>query len=61
MISSLTPIQLTILKAMPDDRAVTLDSMSNLGYTYGEMIAAITMLEILGLVEKLPGALYTKT
>ena len=46
---------------MPDDRAVTLDSMSNLGYTYGEMIAAITMLEILGLVDKLPGALYMKT
>ena len=61
VIESLTPIQLNVLKAMPDDRAVTLDSLSNLGYTYGELIASVTMLEILGLVEKLPGALYMKT
>ena len=45
---------------MPDDRAITADALSAIGYHYGEIIAALTMLEILGLVQKLPGALYTK-
>ena len=61
VISSLPLIQRTILEAMPDDRAVTVDSLCGLGYSYGDMIAALTMLEILGLIQKLPGALYMKT
>lgn len=61
VLSSLTPIQLAILQAIPDNRAVTADSLNNLGYPYGDTVAALTMLEILGLVEKLPGALYTKS
>ena len=61
VLSSLPPIQRAILEAIPDDRAITADSLCNLGYSYGDMIAALTMLEILGLVEKLPGALYTKS
>ncbi len=60
-LSSLTPVQLAVLQAMPDDRAVTVDFLSGLGYPYSDMIAALTMLEILGLVQKLPGALYTKS
>ncbi|MBQ8212515.1 MAG: DNA-processing protein DprA [Clostridia bacterium] len=59
--SSLSPVQQAILRTMPDDLAVSLDSLSGLEYSYGEIIAALTMLEILGLVQKLPGALYTKT
>ena len=61
VVSSLTPIQLAILQAIPDDRAVTVDSLSGLGYPFGDLIAALTMLEILGLIQKLPGALYTKS
>ena len=61
LLSSLTPIQVAILKAIPDDRAVTVDALGGLGYPYGDLIAALTMLEILGLIQKLPGALYTKT
>ena len=45
---------------MPDDRAVTADSLGGLGYPYGDVIAALTVLEIMGLVQKLPGAFYTK-
>ncbi len=60
VLSSLSPVQLAILQAMPDDRPVTVDSLGGLGYPYGDLIAAFTMLEILGLVRKLPGALYTK-
>lgn len=61
ILSSLTPMQRAILEVIPDDRAVTVDSLGALGYPYGDMIAAITMLEILGLIQKLPGALYTKS
>lgn len=60
LLSALDPIQLAVLQAIPDDRAVTADSLGGLGYPYGDVIAALTMLEIMGLVQKLPGALYTK-
>ena len=61
VLSSLTPVQLAVLEAIPDDRAVTVDSLGGTGYSFGDIIAALTMLEILGLVQKLPGALYTKS
>jgi DNA processing protein len=61
MLSSLSPVQQAVLRAMPDDRAVSLDALSGLDYSYGDIMAALTMLEILGLIQKLPGALYTKT
>ena len=60
VLSSLSPVQLAILQAIPDDRSVTADSLNALGYPYGDVIAALTMLEIMGLIQKLPGALYTK-
>lgn len=61
VLSSLTPIQLAVLQAIPDDRAITADSLGDLGYPYGDTVAALTMLEILGLIQKLPGALYTRS
>lgn len=61
VLASLTPIQLAVLQAIPDDRSVTADSLGNLGYPYGETVAALTMLEILGLIQKLPGGLYTRS
>ena len=60
ILTSLTPAQLAVMQAMPDDRPVTADSLVGLGFAYGDIIAALTMLEILGLIKKLPGALYTK-
>lgn len=59
-LTTLTSVQLAVMQAMPDDHPVTADSLGNLGYPYSEIIAALTMLEILGLIRKLPGALYTK-
>lgn len=56
----LDPVQLAVLQAMPDDRPVTVDSLVGLEYPYGEILAAVTVLEIRGLIRKLPGALYTK-
>ncbi len=61
VLSSLTDTQRAVLDAIPDDRAITVDAIGNLDLPYGEIIAALTMLEILGLVQKLPGALYTKS
>jgi predicted Rossmann fold nucleotide-binding protein DprA/Smf involved in DNA uptake len=61
VLSSLTRVQMAVLQASPDDRAVTVDALGGLGHPYGDVIAALTMLEILGLVQKLPGALYTKS
>ena len=60
ILSSLTPVQLAVLEAIPDDRAIAADSLAALGHPYGETVAALTMLEIMGLIQKLPGALYKK-
>ena len=60
MLATLSPVQLAIMEMIPEDRGISADAFSNLDYPYGEIVAALTMLEIMGLVEKLPGALYTK-
>lgn len=57
---SLSPIQREILKTMPADRSVSADQLSHLAYPYSDIIAALTVLEIMGWIEKLPGALYRK-
>ena len=57
---TLSELQLAILRAIPDHRPITPDELARLEYPYGEVVAALTMLEILGLIRKLPGALYTK-
>ncbi len=59
-LSSLTEMQRLVFEAMPDDRSVTADALSGLDLPSSEIIATLTMLEILGLVQKLPGALYMK-
>jgi len=60
ILQSLDPVGLAILQTIPDDRAITVDELGNLGYASGEIITALTMLELMGLVQKLPGALYRK-
>ena len=61
ILSSLSPVQLAVMGTIPDDRPVSTDALNGLGYPIGEVIAALTMLEIRGLIRKLPGSLYTKT
>ena len=60
LLKSLSPVQLDVLKAIPDDRTVSVDALVKLEHPYGEILTALTMLEIMGLVEKLPGAIYRK-
>lgn len=57
---ALSPVQYAVLEAIPDDGAVSADAFGALGHPYGETVAALTTLEILGLVKKLPGALYIR-
>lgn len=59
-VDSLTEIQKAILEAIPMDRAISADMLGGLDYPYGDIVAELTMLEIMGVVQKLPGALYTK-
>ncbi|MBQ9806203.1 MAG: DNA-processing protein DprA [Clostridia bacterium] len=59
-LASLSPVQLAVMQAIPDDHGITADALSSLEYPYQEVISALTMLEILGLVQKLPGAIYVK-
>ncbi len=58
--SSISPLQEEILRAMPDDRAISSDALMRLEYPHGEILTALTMMEIMGVVEKLPGAAYRK-
>ncbi len=58
--ATLSPIQLAVLAAMPDDRAVSLDEIRGVECDSGELLAALTMLELYGCVHKLPGSLYIK-
>ncbi len=60
ILSSLSPVQLSVLENIPDDRAVATDLLFGIGYPHGEIMAALTMLEIMGLVQKLPGSMYKK-
>ncbi len=57
---ALSPLQTAVLTAMPCDRPVSLDALSACGYPMGEVLAALTMLELMGLVQKLPGGLYLR-
>ena len=57
VLASLTPVQLAVLEAIPDDRAASADQLQSLGHPYGDTIAALTMLEIMGLLQKLPGGM----
>lgn len=61
VISSLSSVQLAILQHMPDDRAIATDALCGLDFPQGEIMAALTFLEIMGLIQKLPGALYKKS
>ena len=60
ILASLDPKQKEMFEHLPFDRAMNTDELSKLGYTVGEVMAAMTMLEIKGLVSSLPGGLYIR-
>ena len=59
-LATLTPAQKAILEAIPDDGTLSADAIYALDLPRADLMAALTMLEIMGLVQKLPGSLYKK-
>ena len=57
---TLTEKQRNIFAALPLDRAVPVDHITREGFALSDVIAAMTILEIKGLVVSLPGGLYSR-
>lgn len=60
ILKSLTDTQRRIFEALPLDHAVAIDYLTREGFTVGEIMAAMTVLEIKGLTVTLPGGLYSR-
>lgn len=60
VLEKLSEKQRKIFDEMPLDKAVTVDYLTKTGFALGEVISALTVLEIKGLISSLPGALYIR-
>lgn len=60
IIDSLTEKQRAVFDEIPLDKPITVDGLVKLGFTMGEIMSSLTILEIKGLVSSLPGALYVR-
>ena len=56
----LTDTQRRIFETLPLDHAVPIDYLTREGFSVGEIMAAMTVLEIKGLTVTLPGGLYSR-
>ncbi len=59
-LKSLTDTQRRIFEILPLDHAVPIDYLTREGFSIGEIMAAMTVLEIKGLTVTLPGGLYSR-
>lgn len=60
IIASLGEFEKEIFSEIPIDRAISMDALCSLGYTIGEVMSALTLLEVKGLVMPLPGGIYIR-
>jgi len=60
ILQKLTETQRRVFEALPLDHAVSLDYITREGFSAGEVMAAMTVLEIRGLTVTLPGGLYAR-
>ena len=60
ILQRLTDTQRRIFEALPLDHAVPIDHITREGFSVGEVMAAMTVLEIHGLTVTLPGGLYAR-
>ena len=60
LLSSLDDVARRVFSEMPIDLAVTPDKLVSVGVSAAEVITALTMLELMGLVSSLPGGLYIR-
>lgn len=59
-LDSLSDKQRRIFDAIPLDKPVSVDGLVSLGFSMGEIMSSLTILEIKGLISSLPGALYIR-
>lgn len=57
-LASLDERERRVFEAIPMDRPVAIDRLQSLGYSTGELLTALSLLEIKGLIQTLPGGLY---
>ena len=60
LLATLTETQRRIFEVLPLDHAVPIDYVTREGFTVGEVMSAMTVLEIKGLTVTLPGGLYSR-
>ena len=60
LLAGLDEVSRRVFENLPMDRAVSPDALTIDGVGMGEIITALTMLEISGLAESLPGGLYVR-
>ena len=60
IVSSLSEKQRKIFDEIPIDKAITVDYLTAAGFSMGEVMSTLTVLEIKGLISSLPGALYVR-
>ena len=59
-LDSLSDKQRRIFDAIPLDKPISVDGLTSLGFSMGEIMSSLTVLEIKGLISSLPGALYIR-
>ena len=59
-VESLSEKQRKIFEEIPIDKAITVDYLTAAGFSMGEVMSTLTILEIKGLISSLPGALYVR-
>ena len=60
IVDSLSEKQKKIFDEIPIDKAITVDYLTAAGFSMGEVMSTLTVLEIKGLISSLPGALYLR-
>ena len=60
IVESLSEKQRKIFDEIPLDKAITVDYLTAAGFSMGEVMSTLTILEIKGLISSLPGALYVR-
>ena len=60
IVETLSEKQRKIFEEIPLDKAITVDYLTAAGFSMGEVMSTLTILEIKGLISSLPGALYVR-
>ena len=60
ILQSLGERERKVFEAIPMDHPMAIDRLQSLGYSTGELLAALSLLEIRGLIQTLPGGLYCR-